>query len=209
MTQKDAAEKIGINYRHFQDIERGLVDLRLSSLLRIHNKLQFERGSLFSGLSDSLVNHAIEDQDQYHESWNVLFEDFVERDGQPYCVLDRNDNYAFVNSATINVAGVENAQEMIGNPGHQFILEQSLPVFRKNMELLRSNKGRAYKIWVRNNAGDKLELVRIPRPMFDENGEYQGTCTIAVTPQYLEQRKKRLASLETALAVIDQHLQRG
>ena len=35
LSQKKAAHKIGISYRHYQDIERGKVDVRFATLDRV------------------------------------------------------------------------------------------------------------------------------------------------------------------------------
>ncbi len=47
LTQKSASEKIGIDYRHFQDIEKGKVDIRMSSLIEIQEQLGIRIEQLF------------------------------------------------------------------------------------------------------------------------------------------------------------------
>lgn len=46
LTQKETAHKVGIDYRHFQDIEKGKVDIRVSTLLELQKNLNLNLSAL-------------------------------------------------------------------------------------------------------------------------------------------------------------------
>ncbi len=72
LTQKLAAEKVGIDYRHFQDIEKGKVDIRMSSLLELQSKLGLNLEQLFCNQFGTSTCPACIDKGNSDELWQSL-----------------------------------------------------------------------------------------------------------------------------------------
>jgi len=138
LSQVTAAQNMKIDYRHYQNIEGGKINLRLDTmmkLVRFYNLTKnFEAFNLDAFLRLLNTTHP----DHHHQNWSALYEHFVEGGHAGYLVV-RCDNKMImqVNDRLFSTLGLESKQELIGKTLNQLVNEQGM---QKIDEFCRSER---------------------------------------------------------------------
>lgn len=95
LTQRKAAEKVGIDYRHFQDVEKGKVDVRVSSLFELQKQLGLQLEEYFCDKFRGPTCPASCSSANYTELWDIVFE--LAENGKCGLVILKKGELVFVN----------------------------------------------------------------------------------------------------------------
>lgn len=129
LSQVTAAQNMKIDYRHYQNIEGGKINLRLDTmmkLVRFYNLTKnIETFNLDAFLR--LLDNAHPDPDHHHQNWSALYEHFVEAGHAGYLVVRcENKTVMEVNERLFSVLGLQNKQEMLGKSLSQLLSDSGM-----------------------------------------------------------------------------------
>lgn len=129
LSQVTAAQNMKIDYRHYQNIEGGKINLRLDTMMKLVKFYNLAKNSTAFNLNEFLDllqgNH--QDSAHHHHNWSALYEHFVETGHAGYLVLRcAGKTVVEVNDRLFNTLGVRSKQDMVGQSLNQLMNEQGL-----------------------------------------------------------------------------------
>lgn len=135
LSQVTAAQNMRIDYRHYQNIEGGKINLRLDTLMKLVKFYNLDKVSrpfnmeacldLLSGYKDSNA----------HDSWQSLFHHFVEGGHAGFITVNVNSKaIEQINEKLFKTLGFRSSQELQGKPVQHLMAQDSAAQFD---ELLR------------------------------------------------------------------------
>lgn len=127
LSQVTAAQNMKIDYRHYQNIEGGKINLRLDTMMKLINfyKLTNER-PVFSLDSFFDILHGGQSQGP-HQNWQALYEHFVEGGHAGYLVVNCDARtIADMNQHLIHLLGLRDKSQVVGRPAAEFMNESGL-----------------------------------------------------------------------------------
>lgn len=111
----------------------------------------------------------------------------VERMNDGLVTADREDNLTYVNQRFCVMLGYE-ASELLGRPVARFIEPDDLAVLEEQASLRSNGERNPYEIrWVGRNNRNVLPTIVSPEPVFDEEGNFEGS--FAVVTDISEQKR--------------------
>jgi transcriptional regulator with XRE-family HTH domain len=126
LSQVTAAQNMRIDYRHYQNIEGGKINLRLDTLMKLVKFYNLDRVSrpfnidacmdLLSGYKDTNA----------HDNWGALFHHFVEGGHAGFVTINcRNKMIEQINEKLFKTLGYRAAQDLINKPIQNLLVNES------------------------------------------------------------------------------------
>jgi transcriptional regulator with XRE-family HTH domain len=124
LSQVTAAQNMKIDYRHYQNIEGGKINLRLDTMMKLVRFYNLTKNLETFNLEAFLRLLNNTHPDHHHQNWNALYEHFVEGGHAGYLVV-RCDNKMVmqVNDRLFSTLGLESKQQLIGKTLTQLVNE--------------------------------------------------------------------------------------
>jgi len=130
LSQVTAAQNMRIDYRHYQNIEGGKINLRLDTMMKLVKFYNLDRHSrpfnmdacmdLLSGYKDSNA----------HDNWGSLYQHFVDGGHAGYVVVNcRTKLIEDINQKLYKTLGYRGAQELTHRSIHNLLVNESSAQF--------------------------------------------------------------------------------
>ena len=130
LSQVTAAQDMHIDYRHYQNIEGGKINLRLDTMMKLVKFYNLDRLSrpftvdscldLLSGYQDKNV----------HDNWGSLYQHFVEGGHAGYVVVNcRTKAIETINEKLSRKLGYRSAQDLVQRPIQNVLIHESAVQF--------------------------------------------------------------------------------
>ena len=128
LSQVTAAQNMKIDYRHYQNIEGGKINLRLDTMMKLVKFYNLAKNSPSFNLDGFLdLLHGNNQDLAHHHNWTALYEHFVEGGHAGYLVVRcEGKTVMTVNDRLFNTLGLHTKQEMMGKPLNQLVNEQGV-----------------------------------------------------------------------------------
>lgn len=142
LSQVAAAQNMHIDYRHYQNIEGGKINLRLDTLIKLvkfYNLDKVARPFNMDTCMDLLTGFN-QDRTQQSEGWEKLKESFVSNNHAGY--LTFNPRTKIVETANNKLAqslGFRGVQDIVGKPLSSILVNESLTALEENNRDVPSN----------------------------------------------------------------------
>jgi transcriptional regulator with XRE-family HTH domain len=126
LSQVTAAQNMRIDYRHYQNIEGGKINLRLDTLMKLVKFYSLDKVSrpfnldacmdLLSGFKDTNA----------HDNWGALFHHFVEGGHAGFVTINcRTKTIDQINEKLFKTLGYRGSQDLIGKPIQNLLVNES------------------------------------------------------------------------------------
>jgi transcriptional regulator with XRE-family HTH domain len=130
LSQVTAAQNMHIDYRHYQNIEGGKINLRLDTLIKLvkfYNLDKISRPFNLEACLDLLSGY----QDaNAHDNWGMLYHHFVEGGHAGFVTVNcKNKTLEHINQKLFQSLGFRGAQELLGKPLHNLLVQESANQF--------------------------------------------------------------------------------
>lgn len=130
LSQVTAAQNMRIDYRHYQNIEGGKINLRLDTLMKLVKFYNLDKVSrpfnldacldLLSGFRDTNA----------HDNWGALYQHFVEGGHAGFVVINcRNKSIEEINEKLFKTLGYRSSQDLSGKPIQNLLVNDSAMQF--------------------------------------------------------------------------------
>lgn len=129
LSQVTAAQNMKIDYRHYQNIEGGKINLRLDTMMKLVKFYNLTKNSETFNLDAflNLLNRPQGDSSHHHQNWNALYEHFVEGGHAGYLVVRCQGMMVMqVNDRLFSTLGLKSKQELTGKPLTQLVNDQGM-----------------------------------------------------------------------------------
>ncbi|MGE4130597.1 MAG: helix-turn-helix domain-containing protein [Bdellovibrionales bacterium] len=166
LSQVSAAQAMHIDYRHYQNIEGGKINLRLDTLMKLvdfygmsNNQKEFSLQSLLRILDLPT------DQPAPATSWHSLSEYFVEGGHAGYLVVNRREpSIVDVNAKMASTLYFEAPTDLIGRNLQDFISQESWGRIAKFAEDGRHHDvSQPFIVSFRNKSGHLIPMMAVAR----------------------------------------------
>ncbi|MGE3681199.1 MAG: helix-turn-helix domain-containing protein [Bdellovibrionales bacterium] len=130
LSQVTAAQNMRIDYRHYQNIEGGKINLRLDTLIKLVKFYNLDKVSrpfnleacidLLSGYKDTNA----------HDNWQALYQHFVEGGHAGFVVVNCNSKTVeHINEKLFKTLGYRSPQDLAGKPIQHLMVAESSQQF--------------------------------------------------------------------------------
>lgn len=130
LSQVTAAQNMRIDYRHYQNIEGGKINLRLDTLIKLVKFYNLDKVSrpfnldacidLLSGYKDTNA----------HDNWNSLFHHFVDGDHAGFVVVNvRSKQIEQINEKLFKTLGYRASADLQNKPVQNLMVQESATQF--------------------------------------------------------------------------------
>ena len=130
LSQVTAAQNMRIDYRHYQNIEGGKINLRLDTLIKLVKFYNLDKVSrpfnldacidLLSGYKDTNA----------HDNWNSLFHHFVDGDHAGFVVVNvRTKQIEQINEKLFKTLGYRAGSDLMSKPVQNLMVQESANQF--------------------------------------------------------------------------------
>ncbi len=129
LSQVTAAQNMKIDYRHYQNIEGGKINLRLDTMMKLvkfYNLAKNSQSFDLDGFLD-LLTGSHQDPAHHHHNWAALYEHFVEGGHAGYLVVRcATKTVMQVNDRLFNTLGMQSKQELMGKQLSTLVNDQGM-----------------------------------------------------------------------------------
>lgn len=130
LSQVTAAQNMHIDYRHYQNIEGGKINLRLDTLIKLvkfYNLDKVSRPFNMDACMDLLSGH----QDSNpRDNWSLLYHHFVEGGHAGYITVNcRTKAIEQINQKLYQALGYRSSQDLAGKPLNHLLVQESAAQF--------------------------------------------------------------------------------
>src|SRR5580698_8073800 len=126
LSQVNAAQQMHIDYRHYQNIEGGKINLRLDTLMKLVKFYNMDKKSrpfnvdasldLLSGYRDADAN----------DNWNLIYHHFVDGGHAGFISFNvRARTVDQINRKLFSTLGYRTASDLIGKPANYLMISES------------------------------------------------------------------------------------
>jgi transcriptional regulator with XRE-family HTH domain len=130
LSQVNAAQQMRIDYRHYQNIEGGKINLRLDTLMKLVKFYNLDKKSrpvnvdvcldLLSGYRDADAN----------DNWNLIYHHFVDGGHAGFISFNvRTKTVDQINRKLFGTLGYRSASDLIGKPANYLMISESSTQF--------------------------------------------------------------------------------
>lgn len=130
LSQVTAAQNMRIDYRHYQNIEGGKINLRLDTLMKLvkfYNLDKVSRPFNLDACMDLLAGYK---DTNAHDSWQSLFHHFVEGGHAGFIVVNvRTKQIEQINEKLFKTLGYRMSQDLQGKPIQHLMVQESAGQF--------------------------------------------------------------------------------
>ncbi len=128
LSQVTAAQNMKIDYRHYQNIEGGKINLRLDTLMKLVKFYNLTKGATPFNFESflNLINVSASGSD-HHNNWTALYDHFVQGGHAGYLVVKCNDKSVVqINDRLFSALGIDSKSELMGKQLAQLIQDDGL-----------------------------------------------------------------------------------
>ena len=147
-------------------------------------------------ITTDLTEHK-QTEDEARES-EARFKGLVATMNDGFGILDESGRHTYVNDRLCEMLGYT-AEELTARPAADFIDEDGRAELAAHLAARRRGERTPYEIAWRRKDGEKLVTIVSPQPLFDEDGNYQGS--FAVITDITERKRAREVLDETRAAL--------
>jgi transcriptional regulator with XRE-family HTH domain len=126
LSQVTAAQNMRIDYRHYQNIEGGKINLRLDTLIKLvkfYNLDKVSRPFNLDACIDLLTGYK---DTNAHDNWNSLFHHFVDGDHAGFVVVNvRTKQIEQINEKLFKTLGYRASTDLEGKPVQNLMVQES------------------------------------------------------------------------------------
>jgi len=144
LSQVTAAQNMRIDYRHYQNIEGGKINLRLDTLIKLVKFYSLDRVSrpfnldacldMLSGYSEPEPMTAEPPTNSGDDNWSLLFQHFVDGGHAGYVRVNcRSKLVEHINPKLYQALGYRSAPELIGKPINNLLVQESAAQFDEKL----------------------------------------------------------------------------
>jgi transcriptional regulator with XRE-family HTH domain len=131
LSQVTAAQNMRIDYRHYQNIEGGKINLRLDTLIKLvkfYNLDKAGRPFNLDACLDLLTGEPAEDQQ--HDHWSALYQYFVETGHAGHVVINGSTRtIETINEKLYKTLGYREADDLVNKPVDSILIPESASRF--------------------------------------------------------------------------------
>lgn len=132
LSQVTAAQNMRIDYRHYQNIEGGKINLRLDTLIKLvkfYNLDKVSRPFNLDACLDLLTGGTSPDT-EHHDHWAALYQYFVETGHAGHVVINgTTKTIESINEKLYKTLGYREATEVLGKPVDSILIPESANQF--------------------------------------------------------------------------------
>lgn len=126
LSQVTAAQNMRIDYRHYQNIEGGKINLRLDTLIKLVKFYNIDKAGRSFNVDSCMDLLATQNQSSNGDYWSNLFRYFVEGGRAGFMAIDGNSRQITeLNPHLQRMLGLQSPNEGVGKPISQFLSEES------------------------------------------------------------------------------------
>ncbi len=129
LSQVTAAQNMKIDYRHYQNIEGGKINLRLDTMMKLVKFYNLAKNSQAFDLDNflDLLTGNPQDPAHHHHNWAALYDHFVETGHAGYLVVRcATKTVTQVNDRLFNTLGLNSKQELMGKQLNTLVNDQGM-----------------------------------------------------------------------------------
>lgn len=198
LSQVTAAQNMRIDYRHYQNIEGGKINLRLDTLMKLVKFYSLDKVSrpfnldacmdLLSGYKDTNA----------HDNWGALFHHFVEGGHAGFVVVNcRTKLVENINEKLFKTLGYRAAQDLSGKPIQNLLVSESATQFD---ELIRHHVAeqvsKPFIVTFRTQPpAFPIPMMAVVKPKKDVNGQDEYLHCIFFDRKTLDEEGHRLKDI--------------
>jgi transcriptional regulator with XRE-family HTH domain len=135
LSQVTAAQNMRIDYRHYQNIEGGKINLRLDTLIKLVKFYNLDKVSRPFNLEACLDLLSGYKETGTEDNWGLLYHHFVEGGHAGFITLNcRNKTVEQINPKLFQALGYRSAQELAGKPVQNLLVNESATQFDELIE---------------------------------------------------------------------------
>lgn len=135
LSQVTAAQNMRIDYRHYQNIEGGKINLRLDTLIKLvkfYNLDKVTRPFNLDACLDLLTSTPVETQQ--HDHWSALYQYFVETGHAGHVVINgQSRTIEDINEKLFRTLGYRETRELVGKPVESILIPESAARFNETI----------------------------------------------------------------------------
>lgn len=133
LSQVNAAQNMHIDYRHYQNIEGGKINLRLDTLIKLvkfYNLDKVSRPFNLEACMDLLGGYKGTHQPNAQDNWNLLQHHFVEGGHAGFVTVNcQTKTIEQINQKLFQALGFRNPQDLVGKPLSHLLVQESTNQF--------------------------------------------------------------------------------
>ncbi|HMN67497.1 MAG TPA: helix-turn-helix domain-containing protein [Bdellovibrionales bacterium] len=130
LSQVTAAQDMRIDYRHYQNIEGGKINLRLDTLIKLVKFYHLDKKDRPFNMDSALDLLSGYKDSNAHDNWQAIYQHFVEGGHAGYVVINCNTKgIERINEKLFKTLGHRAGQELIGKPVQQLMVPESAAQF--------------------------------------------------------------------------------
>lgn len=133
LSQVTAAQNMRIDYRHYQNIEGGKINLRLDTLIKLvkfYNLDRVSRPFNLEACMDMLSGYKETATGSSEDNWGLLFHHFVEGGHAGYIRVNcRSKTIEHINAKLFQALGYRSAQDLVTKPMSNLLVQESATQF--------------------------------------------------------------------------------
>jgi len=126
LSQVNAAQNMRIDYRHYQNIEGGKINLRLDTLIKLvkfYNLDKVSRPFNLEACMDLLSGYK---ESHTEDNWGLLYHHFVEGGHAGFVTVNsQTKTVEQINPKLFQALGYRSAQELVGKPVQNLLVHES------------------------------------------------------------------------------------
>src|SRR3954470_8559765 len=130
LSQVNAAQQMHIDYRHYQNIEGGKINLRLDTLIKLvkfYNLDKVSRPFNLEACMDLLSGYK---ETHPQDNWGLLYHHFVEGGHAGFVTVNcQTKAVEQINPKLFQALGYRSAQELTGKPVQNLLVQESASQF--------------------------------------------------------------------------------
>ena len=135
LSQVNAAQNMRIDYRHYQNIEGGKINLRLDTLIKLVKFYSLDRVSRPFNLEACMDLLSGYKESGEHDNWGLLCHHFVDGDHAGFVSVNcRSKIIEHINPKLYQTLGFRSVQEVEGKPVQNLLVHDSALQFEELLE---------------------------------------------------------------------------
>lgn len=194
LSQVTAAQNMRIDYRHYQNIEGGKINLRLDTLIKLVKFYNLDKVSRPFNLDACLDLLSGYKDTNAHDNWQSLFHHFVEGGVAGFVKVNvQNKQIEQINEKLFKTLGYRQAQDLQNKPVQQLMVQESAAQFDELIKHhVADQVSKPFIVTFRTQPpAYPIPMMAVCKAMKDSNGEEKLYC-IFFDRKTLEEEGHRL-----------------
>lgn len=194
LSQVTAAQNMRIDYRHYQNIEGGKINLRLDTLIKLVKFYNLDKVSRPFNLDACLDLLSGYKDTNAHDNWQSLFHHFVEGGVAGFVKVNvQSKQIEQINEKLFKTLGYRQAQDLQNKPVQQLMVQESAAQFDELIKHhVADQVSKPFIVTFRTQPpAYPIPMMAVCKAMKDSNGEEKLYC-IFFDRKTLEEEGHRL-----------------